>query len=262
MDKLRELILLTVLVMVGAIYAILELDTEKLSSYGSILSASAGILAVIWFTASLYYQAQQLKEQRTQFLTEFQQLQETSRRDSLLLARNILDSAEQRALNHHGEITSSAELVNIYLIFSELKPIMESEDPIEVQQACKVWMKKEGAATILIKGIKNATEVYFRSIGAKNIDYSKPPEEFVYIYGPSFWKQPFFEAYEATATMLCQFMIRLEPGRKAAVIASLAAIAKSGHDKLLNMDIVLEDIKKHLEKGYPLPKIAEGLVEN
>lgn len=259
MPNIRLLVLLTILVVVAVVAAIIDIGANDLSGYGSIIAAGSGLLAVIWFTASLWYQARQLKEQKTQFLAQFQHLQESSRRDSLLTAKNILDAAEERAISQHGGIASSGDLVTQYLHFAELKPILESDNPDIVLSACQTWMKKEGAALALIKGIKSAAEVYFRSVGIADVDYTKKPEEFVSIYGPRFWGQPFFEAFQGTATMLCEFMVRLESERNAAQIAFFAATAKSIGENILHMDKVREDIEKHKANGYPLPKIAESL---
>jgi len=256
---MRLLIFLTMLVVVAVIAAVANCNANDLSGYGSIISAGAGLLAVIWFSASLWYQARQLKEQREQFLAQFKQLQESNRRDSLLTAKNILDAAEERAISHHGGISSSGEILTQYINFAELKPILESTNPETVLSACQSWMKKEGAALTLIRGIKSAAEVYFRSAGITEVDYTKKPEEFVFIYGPRFWEQPFFGAFQSTATMLCEFMVRLEPGRNAAQIAFFAATAKSIGENILHMDKFREDIEKHKANGYSLPRIAEDL---
>lgn len=245
MPSVRLLVLLTVLVVVAVIAALLYFNANDLSGYGSIISAGGGLLAVIWFSASLWYQSEQLKDQKVQFSAQFKHLEQASHRDSLLTAKSILDAAEERAISHHGGISSSAELFTQYINFAELKPILESNDPGIVLKACQTWMKKEGAALTLLKGIKSAAEVYFRSASVTDIDYTKKPEEFVYIYGPRFWQQPFFEAFQGTATMLCEFMVRLEPGRSAAHIAFFVATAKSIGEKVLHMDKVREDIEKH-----------------
>jgi len=63
MNNIRTMILLTLLVASSALLAMYYLDQDVLSSYGSILAAAGSFIAVIWFTGSLWYQAQQLKEQ-------------------------------------------------------------------------------------------------------------------------------------------------------------------------------------------------------
>ncbi|MDR4467073.1 MAG: hypothetical protein MRJ68_02095 [Nitrospira sp.] len=253
------LIGLSVLIVLGTAIAIYYLNDVQLSSYGTVVAAAGSLLAVIWFSGSLWYQAQQLREQRTQFLEQFKQLREEGRRDALLLARDILNAAEARALAMNPEIRSLSDLFPLYTQFAELKDILESEDPKTVESAINSWVAKEGPALALMKGLKSAAEVYFFAVGKRDVDYSKEPEEFVYIYGSQLWVLPFFEAFQVPATMLAGFMVRLEPGRKSVTIAGLAAMARLGHQRFLKMDSIREDIKTHMAKGYPLPKIAEGL---
>ena len=259
MPSKRLLILLSSLVVTATGAAMYRLSDVQLSSYGSIVAGAGSLLAVIWFTGSLWYQSQQLLEQRTQFLAEFKQLREDGRRNALLLARDILITAESRALAINPKISSLSELPTLYLTFVELKDMLESNDPDVVQAASQGWMKKEGPASILMRGLKSAAEVYFVALGKEGIDYSKEPEDFVLVYGPELRSLPFFEAYQAPARILAEFMFRLEPARKAVLIAALAAVAKGGGSKFLKMDTIRKDIEAHVAKGYPLPKIAEGL---
>lgn len=253
------MVLLTLLVVSTAILAMYHLNQNVLSAYGSILAAAGSFVAVIWFTGSLWYQAQLLKEQRVQFQKEFTKSHEEGRRNALLLARDILNTAEERALAMNPNISSLSELFPLYANFTEFKDIMDSEDPLAVQKAVTSWIKKEGPAIAIMKGIKSAAQVYFVAVGQDNIDYSKEPEEFVYIYGPHFWNLPFFDAFQGIASLLTEFMIRLEPGRKAVSVASLGAIAALGHEKLLKIESIKKDIEALREKGYPVPKIAEKL---
>ena len=210
----RILILLSVLVSTAVAAAMYHLDNARLSSYGSILAAAGSVLAVIWFTGSLWYQSQQLREQRTYFLAEFKHLREEGRRNALMLAREILHAAEAKALSLNSQLTSLSDLPTNYIGFGEFKDILESHDPVTVQAAIQSWLKKEGPAMTLMKGLKSAAEVYFLAVGKEDVDYSKEPEEFVFVYGSQLWSLPFFEAYQATATMLSEFMVTLEPGAK------------------------------------------------
>jgi hypothetical protein len=61
--------------------------------------------------------------------------------------------------------------------------------------------------------------------------------------------------------MLSEFMVGLEPGRKAVLIAGYGVMARTVPVEILKMNTIRENIRKHVEKGYPLPKIAEGLWE-
>ncbi len=255
----RLLFLLTGLVGVAIGLAIRLLDPERLSALGSILAGAGSLLAVIWFSASLRYQSRQLQEQRQQFAAQFEHLKETSRRDALLFAKGILDRAEEKALAQNGKVNSISELVTEYMNFVELKPLLESRDPEEVMHAFGAWMKREGPAITLVTGVKSAAEVFFRSIGASDVDSSKPPEEFVFIYSPLFSGVPFFESVTAPAVILSEFMFRLAPGRKAAQIAYFAAVAKSSIGQVVRMEKLRADIAKHQADGYPLPEIAKDL---
>ena len=254
------LVLLTILVAIFTALAIyfFRNDPTQLSAYGSIIAGAGSIIAVIWFTGSLWYQSQQIREQRTQFLSEFKQLREDGRRNALLLAREILKDAENQALASAG-ISSISELPTFYTRnIGEWKNIHESDDPQVVQAAILRWGKIDWAAVSLMRGLKSAAQVYFMAIGKDDVDYSNDAEEFVYIYGPQLWSFPFFDVYQGVGT-LAEFMVMLEPGRKGIIIATFGAMFKQSGEKYLNMDRVREDFRKHLEKEYPLPKIAEEL---
>ena len=121
------------------------------------------------------------------------------------------------------------------------------------------WMKREGPAITLVAGVKSAAEVFFRSIGASDVDSSKPPEEFVYIYSPLFSGAPFFDSVTGPAVILSKFMFRFAPGRKAAQIAYFAALAKSSIGNVVRMETLRADIAKHEADGHPLPEIAKDL---
>lgn len=252
------LILLSIIVISLAICAMIFLPPSDYSAVGSLFGAVGGILAVIWFSASLYYQSLQLNEQRQQFLEEFKQLREDARRSALSLSKDILREAEERALRCSPELRSINDLTSYYLNFSDLATALKSKDPNEVLEAVKQWLKREGPAIFLLRGIKQAAEVYFHSIAKTDIDYSKEPEEFVYIYGPWLWKLPYFEPYQTITTMLCEFMIRLQPGRKAVLLASSVALMKS-YPHMMKKDVILEEIKKIRKEGKFLPPIAEDL---
>jgi len=250
---------LTMLVAASVGILIYFLDQGYLSAIGSILSGVGSLLAVIWFSAGLYYQSKQLNEQRAQFASQFKHLQEASRRDALVLVKEILEKSKQNAITYNGGVKNLNELIPQYTNFVELKPILESDDPREVLNAFEIWIKKEGAALLLLNGIKTAAEIYFKSVGYIDIDYSKNPEDFYYTYSYRFDSQPFFNEISGVAGILSEFMVRLTPARNAARIASFAANVKTIGEKLFKMEKLREDIKNHLAKGYPLPAIANYL---
>lgn len=257
--SIQFLVAISVVIAGSIAVAIGLLDHERLSALGSIVSGGGSLLAVLWFSAGLRYQANQLAEQRKQFTAQFHQMQESSRRDALLVAKGILEKAEERAIAFSGKVSSVGEILIEFTKFEDLKPILESTRPSEVLEAHARWMKKEGAASMLMQGIKSAAEVYLRSISTPDIDYSKPADEFYMIYSPHFASLPFFESFAGSANMLSEFMFRLSPGRQAATIAFLAATSKSLSPKIIKMAKLREDIAKHVANGYPIPAIAREL---
>jgi hypothetical protein len=255
----RLLIALTLAVAAVVGVSIRFLDPERLSAFGGILSGAGSLLAVLWFSASLRYQATQLEEQRKQFAVQFQFLQESSRRDALVVAKDILERAERRAIEVNGKVSSIGELVTEYMHFAELKPMLESTDAEDVLKAFDSWMKKEEAAMTLMLGIKSAAEVYLRAAVTPEIDYRKPPEEFYLIYSVHFSSLPYFQALAGAAAMLSEVMFNLGPGRSAAQIAFFAASSKSVGARIIKMEKVRADIAEHVANGYPLPEIARDV---
>jgi len=254
----RLLILLSILIVLLAISAMIYFSPSDYEAVGCLFGGVGSILAVIWFSASLYYQSLQLTEQRQQFLEEFKQLREDARRNALSLSKDILREAEERALKCNSELRSINDLTAYYLDLSDVGIAINSKNPIEVLEAVKRWTKKEGPALFLLSGIKQASEIYFHSFEKTDIDYSKEPEDFVCIYGPWLWKLPYFEPYQSVATMLCEFMIRLQPSRKAVVLALSVALMKSCPG-IMKEDGIFELIKKFRQEGRHLPAIAEDI---
>jgi len=226
---------------------------------GTLIGGIGSIIAVIWFYTSLQLQRRQLEEQRQQFMSEFQHVREDSRRNALILSRDILNETEKRILGQNPDLKSISDLIPLYLRqMQEFNQILEETDPVLIQQHIQNWLKIEGPAVILMKGLKSAAEIYLRASDlSSGIDYSKDPEEFVYIYGPHLWKNPFFDLYQAAATMLSEFMIRLVPGRKSVLLASMVAMSMTVPKGIIKEDKIQEDIENYKTKGYPLPKIVE-----
>ena len=193
MPNKKLLILLSILVFVLGIAAIVFLTPEYFSALGSLFAAVGGILAVIWFSASLYNQSQQLKEQREQFLENFRRLREDARMNALVLAKDILSQAEERALKLNPNLESINDIMMQYVQCPELESIYNSNDPNVIIECVKSWRKKADPARVLMRGIKIAAETYFQAIGKSKVDYSKEPEKFVMMYGPTLWKLPYFE---------------------------------------------------------------------
>jgi hypothetical protein len=110
----------------------------------------------------------------------------------------------------------------------------------------------------MMRGIKSAAEIYFRAMDIKGIDYSKEPEDFVFIYSPHIEKLPYFDTYIAALRLLTDFMMRLQPGRKAALLAMQVALAKTAPmEGLMKEEEIRKEIKTRKASGLCIPKIAE-----
>jgi len=261
-DKI-PLVLTCLLILFGMlVFKYLPLDYSE--TIGTLIGGIGSVIAVIWFYTSLKLQRRQLEEQRQQFMSEFKHVREDSHRNALILSRDILNETEKRISGQNPELKSISDLIPLYLQqMQEFNPILEETNPVLIQQHVQSWLKIEGPAVILMKGIKSAAEIYLRVSDLNgNIDYSKDPEEFVYIYGPLLWKNPFFDLYEGAATILSQFMISLAPGRKSVILASMVAMSMTVPKGVVKEDKIREDIENHKKKGYPLPKIVEVYLKN
>ena len=257
MKKYWLLILITIAVVLAGVCVLLCASDTKASTIGSVAGACGGILAVVWFLAALKSQSKQLENQKEQFLAEFQTLREGTRRDALMFARDILKDAEEKALKQNPRLNSIADLFTNYMDFSSLGVILKSSDPQEVLEQLKVWAKVEGPAITMMRGIKSAAEIYFRATDLKDIDYSKEPEDFVFIYSPHIEKLPYFDTYIGSLRLLTDFMSRLQPGRKAALLAWQVAFAKTSPKGWMKDEKIREEIETRKASGLSIPKIAE-----
>lgn len=253
------LILITITIIALGIFVLIHFCNKRAATIGSVAGACGGILAVVWFFAALKSQSEQLESQKDQFLAEFQVLREESRRNALLFARDVLKDAEEKALEQNPNLNSITDISTSYLnplYITSLKVVLESSDPQEVLEQSKVWAKIEGPAIIMIKGIKSAAEIYFRAVGLEGIDYSKEPEDFVFIYSPYIEKLPYFDTYTASLHMLASFMVNIQPGRKAALLAVDVALAKAT-ELPMKEDEIRKKIQNLRDSGAFIPKVAE-----
>ena len=252
------IILLSAITIGSATYVAIRLPYEKYSHIVSLATSTASILAVIWFTATLIYQARQLSEQRQQFSVTIEQSKRDAQRNALVVADEILRDADNSALSQNSSLKNLSEIVLAYMNWDSLSILLKSSDAMEVVQAGKEWLKREGPAVTILKGIQTAIRVYADATADSSFDFTMDADEFVYIYGPKIWILPCFQRYQGTAHMLTEFMIRITPGRKAAIVAYTIAIGKSTSEKMLRIDKVREDIEDLRKKNYPIPEIAKG----
>ncbi len=252
------IILLSSITMAISVYVAVAIPAEKYSSIVSLVSSTASILAVIWFTSTLIYQSRQLSEQRLQFSLIFDQTRRDAQRNALIVADGILRDAENSALSQNTALKTLADIIPLYVDWKEMAVMLKSSDALEVVEAGKEWLQREGPAVTMMKGIQTAVKVYAEATSDMSYDFTKDADEFVYIYGPRIWQLPYFQRYQGIAQILTEFMIRITPGRKSALLAYTIAIGLSTSEKILNKKKLREDIEALKKQNYPVPEICKG----
>lgn len=242
----------------AAIVAGVKFPSDQYSPIASLVAAASNFLAVVWFTATLLYQARQLREQREQFTLSLDRMHRDSKRDALVVVESILRDTENRALAQNKDLKSLSEILPRYVDFSNMKVMLESEDPNEVLAAGMKWLHQEGPALTLMRGIKAAALMYEESVGTQMFSPAKEPDEFVFINGPVLWNLPFFQNYQGLSDMIAEFMFTILPGRTSAQVAYMVALARTTKEGIIKRERLEEDIKRLKEKNYPIPKIIEG----
>jgi hypothetical protein len=182
------IIVLSVAAIMISAYVALTVPNEKYSPIVSLVGTTVNILAVVWFTSTLIYQSRQLTEQRQQFALTYDQAKRDSRRDALVVVDGILRDAERSALLLNDSLRTLSDILPTYVNFQEIAVMLKSRDPNEVLEAGKEWLKREGPAVTLVKGIQTAAKVYADATGELALDFTKEPDEFAYIYGPRLWR--------------------------------------------------------------------------
>ena len=239
------------------LFASVVFPPEKLSAYGTIFAAAGSLIAVIFFSASLYYQSIQLREQREQFNTNFSHLRVDAERKAILTAKEMLTDAEEKAIKGVDGLDAIINLPTLYVHgMAYWKNIIKSNDPEEVMSSFQRWLPLETSATTFVSGVKNAAVVYFKALGMGGIDYSKKPEDFVYIYGTLLREAPYFQMIIGTAELLAQSMFMISPGRSTCILAATLSMAITAPPGVIKEDKVQQDIEEHIEKGYPIPAIV------
>ncbi|MCP4267750.1 MAG: hypothetical protein GY777_19650 [Candidatus Brocadiaceae bacterium] len=258
MCKYKNPLILTIIITILLIVTFCFFDKDQYAAIGSLVGGFGSVIAIIWFFASLQYQAQQLEEQRGQFTKEFQKINEDGRRNSLVLAKNILDETENRALTQKIELKNITELMIYYMKHAPIfRQILVERDLATLQECTFKWYDKVEPANILMRGIKSAAGVYFGSIGINDIDYSKEPELFIHEYGNQFWDEPFFNSYKGTAMGLAALMTKCIPQRDTVHLAFSICLDRLGSDGRNDELGIIASINDHKAKGYPMPQIVK-----
>lgn len=257
--KTRELTILSILLFLIPFTIYFSSVNRDIGDLGSLLGASAGIIAVIWFYRGLRLQSLQIEEQRLQFSKQHH----IQYQDSLL---SFLLSASERIENNHKELvdalnlSDSSQITSSYLnSLQYYKDALESTDPNVVISKANEWMKIEGPCVKFMSSIKDIITLHNRRLGLEKDAKEQDVAEYVFINSSHLIQQPFISNYRASVTMLSEQMMLITPGRIAMSLASTTAMALLAPEGLVKKDKIIEEIKKYKAENKPIPKICEQL---
>lgn len=210
---------LTLLIIGIAVYATIALPREDFGDYGSVFAAASGFIAVIWFYRGLVLQTEQIKqqqimleEQRKQFNLEFNNIRLDSKRNAMLVARNILNDMEPKVVEKlGGEIETFPTIFVQFLQY--LKPISESDDPDIVLDACTTMMKIITPAKLFLTAIMEAGICILENEGFEFVNKNKEnitPELYIIANFNNLTFRPFLSKYMGTARMLANLMSTID----------------------------------------------------
>jgi hypothetical protein len=260
--KTRELGLISVAIVLVP-FAVFSLSASKdIGDLGSLLGASSGFIAVIWFYHGLRLQSLQIDEQRLQFSKQYHlQYQES------LLA--FLEKASDKVKCSHQELISalglpdSNQLAVKYLqSLSYYKEALESTDPNVVTSHVQDWMKIEGPCVKFMTSVKDVITLHKRRLGLEDDPDTDDVADYVFINSGHLLQQPFMSSFQVSIKMLSEQMMIISPGRKAMVLAITTAMALLSPEGLIKKDKIIQDINGHKSQNKPIPKICDVFIAN
>lgn len=262
--------ILSLLVLLFAIVGIIYLPSKSIEPYSSMFSAAGSFIAVIWFYNGLKLQSKQLekqeeqiKKQSEQFQLEFNKLKLESKRNAILVAKDILNDMEPRVTSKlGGEIET---LPSLFLNFLQyLKPITQSDDPEVVLNAVELMSKVLIPARIFLYAIREAGMCILENEGLTFKDpkaISGMPEYYIVANYDKLLYTPFISRHINTAKILADLMsyIDLEVVTHA-TFAALELKNQQSNIKTMITDEAIESMRKYNNKKIkPVPIIEKYL---
>jgi len=260
---IRELILVTITLLILPIALFYWMDGNGPSDLASLLGAFSGLIAVMWFYRGLRLQSIQINEQRNQFMRQFN----LQHNDSKFA---FLESSSKRLRDSLDELATSLKLPDETQVASAYinsmpfyKLATESNIPDEVIAEVKEWMKIESPCMKFMTSVRDIVVLYKLRLGLEDDSEGVDPAEYVYVNSGHLMKQPFMSPYSNTVVMLSEQMNLLSPGRKAMSLAMLAALSLNAPKKgLMKTEKIVKDIEQARENGKLIPKICDVFIAN
>lgn len=257
--KTRELILLSVLILLIPVALFVSMEGNGIGDLGSLMGAFTGLVAVIWFYRGLRLQSIQIEEQRIQFSKQYS----LQHQDSLLAFLDKSSDRMQGALSELVEslgIPDASHLFGTYLgSMKYYKLAYESADPNVVKSQIEGWMKIEGPCVKFMSAVRDIIILYKKRLELEDNHEGIDVAEYVYINGSHLMNQPFMSSYKSPVDILSEQMNLIVPGRKTMALAASASMAQLAPEGIMKVDKIIEDINKAKTNGSPIPKICDAL---
>ncbi|MCP3900879.1 MAG: hypothetical protein GY707_14330 [Desulfobacteraceae bacterium] len=257
--KIREIVLLTFLISLIPFAIYFLSASQDIGDLGSLIGASSGMIAVIWFYRGLRLQSFQIEEQRIQFSKQHHIQYQDSSLTFLLNASERIEKS-YKELSIALNLSDSKQLSTTYLdSMKYYKEALESTDPNVVISNIEEWMKIEGPCVKFMSSVKDIITLHKRRLGIADDGDEKDVADYVFINSSHLLQQPFMSYYQVTVKLLSEQMSVLTPGRKALVLASITAMALLAPEGIMKKDKIIEQIETGRSQKRPIPKICEQL---
>lgn len=241
-------------------------DNEASANLATYISGFVSVITLVWLVAAFRIQSVELSLQRNELALQRvaveQQAQETAnsaKLASLSSINEILKKAEQDIKDNDAGIGKVSEIVPALLQGMRLwEDVENSKDPLKVQKTYGEWLKIESVARLYLLRVASAMKLYFefhrRDLSP---DYTKPPEDFVYIYQTWINKAPFLSEHSGTAAFIGQHISIVMPGIERMLLAFMVAGAKLSNPEIFKDEALEEMRDKILERSSSLPAICD-----
>lgn len=258
----RECTLLSILLLLIPFAIYFYVESKGIGDLGSLLGASAGVIAIIWFYRGLRLQSLQIEEQRKQFSRQHH----VQHQDSLL---TFLNSVSERIEKQFKELLDALNLSDLSQLtvkylesMEQYNEALESPDAKIVLSASQEWMKIEGPCMKFMSAIKDVIILHKMRLELDIEEKEQDVATYVFINSSHLFQQPLISNYHTSVSMLSEQMMLLAPGRKAMFIATSTAMALVAPEGFMKTDKILDEINKQKADGEVMPKICDEFMAN
>ncbi|MDD5022109.1 MAG: hypothetical protein PHR82_08305 [Endomicrobiaceae bacterium] len=259
---MKKSLILTVLVFIFASLCLFCIPIQQMSAYSSIFSVAVALIAVIWFYNSLQLQSTQLDEQRKQFQLEFNNIKLESKRNTLLLVKEILIDMDKKVTDELDGIGKLENMLDLFIhkVLPALSNIADTADPNIVMEEIHKCNKILIPINMFLISMKDVFKLILENEGEIISENNYTNEMFVNIYGKKIKNNAFLSKYIGIANSLSGFMIQFK--LEVIELASLAVIGLKSPRTLKNEEFISKINEFKNNNNVWVPKIVEVYLES